>query len=150
MEKKINVDVYVSDDVSGLVTVDGNRISRFAYMVMTMNGVDACDINIVFINDEAIAEMNMKYRDKQGPTDVLAFILSEEGEEKLEGEVYVSLERAESQALDLGVPFPEETIRLVTHGLLHLAGMTHDTVEDHESMTASTEMLVEKYFGRGA
>ena len=149
MEKKINVDVYVSEDVAGLVPLDGNRISDYAFTVMAVNDIESCDVNIVFINDEAIAEMNVQYREKQGPTDVLAFILSDEGDEKLEGEVYVSLERAEAQALDLGVTFPEETIRLVTHGLLHLVGMTHETVEDYESMTASTEILVDEFFGRG-
>ena len=149
MEENINVDVYVSDDVAELVPIDGNRISDYAFTVLAARGVDSCDVNIVFINDEAIAEMNVQYREKQGPTDVLTFILSDEGDEKLEGEIYVSLERAEAQSSYLGVSFPEETVRLVNHGLLHLTGMTHGTEEDLETMTASTEILVDTFFDRG-
>jgi len=150
MEKRINVDVYVSDEVAGLVPIDGDSVSSFAYSVLTSNGIDSCSVNIVFINDTAIAEMNVQYRQKEGATDVLAFILSEGGDETLEGEVYISLERAKAQATEFGVPFPEETMRLVTHGLLHLAGMTHDKDEDLETMTATTEKLVDEFFGRGA
>ena len=150
MEKRINVDVYVSDEVAGIVPIDGDSVSSFAYNVLTSNGIDSCSVNIVFINDTVIAEMNVQYRQKEGATDVLAFILSEEGDDTLEGEVYVSLERAKAQAAEFGVPFSEETMRLVTHGLLHLTGMTHDTVEDHDTMTATTEKLVDEFFGRGA
>ncbi|HDY89417.1 MAG TPA: rRNA maturation RNase YbeY [bacterium] len=145
----IGVDVFVSEEVFDLFPIEHEHIQKFAGNVLKSNGIICCDINIVFINDEKMTELNEKYKKREGTTDVLSFNLSEESSDIVEGEVYISLERAEQQASDSSVPYDEEIIRLVTHGLLHLAGITHNNDEEYRLMMQNTEKFVKKYFHDG-
>ncbi len=81
---------------------------------------------MVLGDDEMLAELNERYMNREGPTDVLAFDF---GEEEFLGEVYVSVDRASEQAAEHGVSTDEEMRRLVLHGLLHLLGYSHEQME---------------------
>lgn len=85
-------------------------------------------IHVILVNDEYIADLNRRYRSVEGSTDVLAFDLgpSEHSDDEAEGEVYVSLDRAQEQAKNLNIPMAEESVRLIVHGLLHLVGYDHE------------------------
>ncbi|HZI86353.1 MAG TPA: rRNA maturation RNase YbeY, partial [Pyrinomonadaceae bacterium] len=43
------------------------------------------------------------------------------------GDIAISVERAESQALENGLAFEDEVAQLILHGLLHLCGYDHET-----------------------
>ncbi|MHB9031260.1 MAG: rRNA maturation RNase YbeY, partial [Candidatus Latescibacterota bacterium] len=123
---------------------------RYAQEIMSRNGYAIGEVNIVFIGDEYMAELNRTYKGREGTTDVLSFNLTNEFAEGLSGEVYISLNRARTQAEEYEVPFEEEVVRLVTHGLLHLSGHIHDTDAQYENMTRRTDELVKEFFsGRG-
>lgn len=97
------------------------------------------DVTVIFVDDARIVELNRKFLGRDFPTDVLAFDLRDPSPEGPSGEVYVSLERAEEQAREFGVPYEEEVARLVFHGLLHLAGFEDVTPEGRERMEAEVE-----------
>ena len=106
------------------------------------------EVSIAFIDDEAISELNLNYRGKAGPTDVLSFAL-EEGDEFVTppdaplmlGDIIISAERAKAQADEYGHTLEREIVFLLVHGLLHLAGFDHD--DDNEgSMGALNEEIV--------
>ncbi len=90
-------------------------------------------LSIVFVNDIEIAELNKRFREKDMPTDVLAFPLSLESEVKsLEsekngyiGEVIISTERAMRQAEEYGHSFVDEVVILTIHGILHILHYEH-------------------------
>jgi probable rRNA maturation factor len=89
-------------------------------------------VNVVFVNDRRIHELNRKFRRRDKPTDVLSFdsdATAVPGEPRLLGEVYVSRDRARAQAREYGATYREETRRLVLHGFLHLLGLTHKQME---------------------
>jgi len=140
------IEIIVSDEVIELFPLKQKQLQGYAENVLKSNGIKKYDINIVFINNEKMSELNEKYKKRKGTTDVLSFNLSDDTSEKVEGEVYISLERAEEQSLDCNVPYEEEIIRLVTHGLLHLAGRTHDSDEEYQSMMEDTEKYVNNFF----
>ncbi len=78
-------------------------------------------IDFIVITTREMAQMHRRYLRLAGPTDVMAFDLSENGT-PLEGEVYICLDQARSQATYYRVPLVSEVARLAVHGLLHLAG----------------------------
>lgn len=91
-------------------------------------------INIIFTTNRHITELNRRYLQRNRPTDVLSFSLPpppilEGKKEKLLGEVYISREQARQQARAAGVGLQEELLRLVRHGLLHLAGLSHKEMD---------------------
>ena len=83
-------------------------------------------VNLNFVDDKAMKELNRKYRRKNQTTDVLSFNLNEEG---LLGEIYISLPQAKRQAKEYNCSLECELIRLTGHGILHLLGYTHKEME---------------------
>ena len=144
----IKVKVIISDEVSGIFPLQIEKVRIFAIGVLKSTGIKNCDFNVVFINNEKMTELNEKYKNRKGPTDVLSFNISDDASDIIEGEVYVSLEKAKKQSTEYNVPYEEEIIRLVTHGLLHLAGWTHDNENDYFSMMNYTDKLVKDFSDR--
>lgn len=87
-------------------------------------GVDAGEVSLALLDDDAIRALNREHLGRDRPTDVIAFALWEEGETVL-GDVYLGLEQARRQAAEEAVPVREELVRLAVHGTLHVLGWDH-------------------------
>ncbi|MGA9363342.1 MAG: rRNA maturation RNase YbeY [Bacteroidota bacterium] len=103
-------------------------------------------LNIVFINDRKSRQLNRRFLGHDYATDVLAFRLDEGS--KLEGEVYVNLDRARIQARKYRVSFKNEVMRLVIHGLLHLIGYRDTTERLQLRMMRKQEDYLQRILGR--
>lgn len=106
------------------------------------------EVDLLFVDNEAIREMNREYRDKDSATDVLSFPMYEadeeidEEEEILFGDIVISLERAQEQCQEYGHSLEREVMYLLVHGLLHLAGYDHMEEEEKKEMRAQEEKLL--------
>ncbi len=82
--------------------------------------VPAGELSVTFLTDPALAKLHADYLDDPTTTDVITF----EGDEALghAGDVCVSVDTALAYAKKHDLPFPEELLRYVIHGWLHLAG----------------------------
>ena len=92
----------------------------------------AASVNVVFVTDRRIHELNRRFLKRDYPTNVISFNCNEPqipDEPRLLGEVYISRDRARAQAREYGVTYGSELRRLVLHGLLHLLGLTHREME---------------------
>lgn len=94
---------------------------------------------ITFIDDEKMHEMNLNYRGIDRTTDVLSFALNDKEENyvseiNLLGDIFVSIPKMKSQALEYGHSEKRELSFLCIHGLLHLLGYDHMTTEDEKVM----------------
>jgi probable rRNA maturation factor len=90
------------------------------------------ELSILITDNVEIQTLNRDFRNKDRPTDVLSFSLLE-GEESLPGEISlgdiaISLEVCEEQAVRESVSCDEELFRLLVHGCLHLFGYDHENV----------------------
>ncbi len=87
------------------------------------------EINIIFVSNRKITELNRRFLGRNRPTDVIAFPLppvrNGPGCGCLIGEIYISREQARLQAKAAGIKLQTELLQLVRHGLLHLAGFSH-------------------------
>lgn len=101
-------------------------------------------IGIVLTGDDRMREINRDFRGKDRATDVLSFDLSDESD-KVEGEVYIGVDRAAAQARDIGCTDAEELARLVIHGVLHLAGHDHHDPDEERRMLAATERWIDEW-----
>ena len=91
--------------------------------------------------EAAMADLNARWRGREGPTDVLSFSLLEgdhaERRGDLLGDVVIGVEVACRQAADAGHSLDEELLRLLIHGVLHLLG--HDHEDDAEARVMQAE-----------
>jgi probable rRNA maturation factor len=146
----VNVNILDSEEIDGNLPVDRERLEKYACIVLSESGIANGEYNIIFIGDEYMTELNRIYKNREGTTDVLSFNLGFGYPENVNGEVYVSLDQAREHALEQRVPLEEESVRLVTHGLLHLAGKVHDTEEEYIAMIKMTERLMKSFFSSGS
>ena len=113
----------------------------FIIKVLDRLDIDNWELSILFCNDVFIADLNKKYREIDGPTDVLSF---EQGDEYIDdnditwfnaGDIVISIDSLVKNSAQFGVSLNNELKRLLVHGVLHLDGM------DHENNDADQEML---------
>lgn len=99
---------------------------------------DNCEISIAIVSEDEIAQLNEKYRSKQGPTDVLSFPCDDvativaDDEPIMLGDIIIAPAVAEANAAELGNTIEEELNLLVVHGVLHLLGYDH--IEDSDAV----------------
>lgn len=102
------------------------------------------EVHCVLADDARLAELNRRFRDRSGPTDVLSFPYDPVRSEGVLGDIYVSLERATAQAGERDEPVAREAWRLFVHGALHLAGRDHDTPDSEREMVRIQEEWVSR------
>lgn len=109
------------------------------------------EVSFTCLAADEIAEMNRRYLDREGPTDVIAFPLSDPGAPPV-GDVYLCPDVARESAGERGLPPAEEIVRLVAHGALHVTGHTHPGGEGRESseMFRLQEVIVRRALGAGS
>ncbi len=92
------------------------------------------NLTIVFCSPKESRERNKKYRNKDYPTNILSFPLSES-----EGEIYISLSTVRSDAKKFDMPYIKFLHLLMIHGSLHLKGHAHgSTMEELEQKHLTT------------
>ena len=110
------------------------------------------ELSVLFTDDEHMAALNRQYRDKEGPTDVLSFPMTEDLDGEIApalfepvmlGDVVVSVETALRDAEELEQSFERTVDRLLIHGILHLLGYDHEKSQvDAMCMTKEEERLL--------
>lgn len=92
-------------------------------------------MSLALLTDKEMTRINEKYTGRQGSTDVLAFSLgSMSNRETREGEILISLDRANKQAKMKDVRLVLEVTRLIVHAMVHLAGFDHHDLESFKEM----------------
>jgi probable rRNA maturation factor len=100
-------------------------------------------MEIIFVTQEIIHEMNRNFRQIDRPTDVLSFVNDDESIKSL-GDIFISLEQAHLQAKDLGHSFEREVGFLAVHGYLHLKGYDHHSPDEEKEMIEMQEYILNK------
>lgn len=86
------------------------------------------DLSLVFTNLKTATELNETYKHHDGPANILSFPLT-----TTEGEMFISLTRARTEAKKFGRSYQLHLLFLLVHGALHLAGHVHgNTMEQLE------------------
>ncbi len=127
-------------------------VPSFCDKVMGELSLDNTELSIVFCNNEFIRELNLRFRGKDEPTDVLSFS-QREGDDSIipfegmtaVGDIVISLEMIEETNSELHVEPEEELKRLLIHGILHLAGYDHSDNSPDQRMLVIQEELMEKF-----
>lgn len=97
------------------------KTKKWIKTVSESEGYSIGDLNYIFCSDDYLLEINRQYLDHDYYTDIITFDNSEE-EDKIEGDIYVSVDRVRDNATNLNISFDAELRRVLIHGLLHLIG----------------------------
>jgi probable rRNA maturation factor len=102
------------------------------------------ELSVRLTGDEEVRALNVQWRGKDKPTNVLSFPLAEadeleqagEGPELMLGDIVLARGVCEREAAEKAIAFETHASHLLVHGTLHLLGYDHhgdDEAEDMES-----------------
>lgn len=111
------------------------RIAAAVHACIRMTGIVALQLT----DDAGMACLNQAFAGRQAATDVLAF---PSGDPERPGDVAISLERVRRQASAYGHSVEREFGYLLTHALLHLAGLSHNDDERQGAMRQVEESVM--------
>ena len=106
--------------------------------------------SVIIVDNEKIHKINKEYRNIDRETDVISFALEDDKtmpEDKIRmlGDIYISIDKAKSQAKEYNHSLKRELCFLMTHGFLHLLGYDHMKKEDEQIMFPLQEKILEEY-----
>jgi len=93
------------------------------------------DLAVYLVDTLEMTQLNEKFLQHQGCTDVITFDYAPTGNAgALHGEIFVCVPEALKQARRFHVTWPNELVRYVVHGMLHLCGYDDHHASDRASM----------------
>lgn len=93
------------------------------------------ELSVAFVGDTRARALNKKYKQKDTPTNVLSFPLSDDS-----GEIILNPRRATRDAQKFDHTPHQHLVFLYIHGVLHLKGLAHGA-----TMEAEEQRLLKKF-----
>ncbi len=122
-------------DEAGYGKLNAERATELCVAAFSSRGFDVerlGEVSVALVEPDVIRDLNLKFRGKDEPTDVLSFVLDDPYGEMV-GEVVICPACASPQ---MGV---EE---LVAHGALHLSGMDHGEDFEESEMAQAQKVVM--------
>jgi len=129
------------------IKINRKNLRRIVEKVLKGLGCSHCETSILLVDDNTMTQMNKRYLNRQGATNVLAFPMREglisEINPHVLGDVVISVETAEREAEEAQITFEARLCYLLIHGILHLLGYNHEgSRKDREIMEKKTKNLL--------
>ena len=127
---KVEIFVQVEEDIKELETVE-----KVLYSAMEKENLENTSFNVIIVDNQYIHELNKNYRNIDRETDVITFALEDEDtiivpeEGRILGDIYISIDKAKTQAEEYGHSLLRELSFLAVHGFYHLLGYDHRNEE---------------------
>lgn len=143
---RVEVFVSVKEEIKELDTV-----KKVLESAMEKEHLENTSFNVIIVDNNYIHELNKTYRNIDRETDVITFALEDEEtiiipeEERILGDIYISIDKAKSQAKEYGHSLLRELSFLAVHGFYHLLGYDHETEEEEKIMFQKQEEVLESY-----
>ncbi|MCA9389912.1 rRNA maturation RNase YbeY [candidate division WWE3 bacterium] len=112
-------------------------------------------VDFSIVDDQFMIRLNSQWFNKENPTDVISFPMSQNDSDtapeettllpKLAGEIVVDEDEIRRNAEKFGVSFEQELARVVAHGVLHLYGYEDDTDERRQAMKSIEDTVVNDF-----
>jgi probable rRNA maturation factor len=99
------------------------------------------DVVVLLTDDAAVHDLNLRFRDRDRPTNVLSFPAAESAAPHL-GDLVLALGVCAAEAAAQGKSLADHLTHLTVHGVLHLLGRDHVDAVEAEAMEAEERTLL--------
>jgi probable rRNA maturation factor len=125
-----------------------SELKKFVKFSVNELNIKDCYFNIIFVNNDYIKDLNKNYRNIDRETDVITFALEDDktviSKVRVLGDIYISIDKAISQAEEYGHSLKREISFLTIHGILHLLGYDHMNEKDEKKMFSLQDEILNK------
>ena len=128
-----------------------DKVHEILLFAMEKEKLVNTSFDIIIVDNDYIHNLNKNYRNIDREPDVITFALEDDeqvingSDERILGDIYISLEKAKSQAVEYGHSFLRELSFLAVHGFYHLLGYDHMNEEEEKVMFAKQEEVLREY-----
>lgn len=130
---------YLTDFELGSETI----YDRWIWNSVKSEGYTIGEINYIFCSDDYLLKINQDYLQHDYLTDIITFdyVLGK----NISGDLYISIDRVKENAKDFEVPFENELLRVMVHGVLHLMGYSDKTEKATREMRKKEEEKIKLF-----
>lgn len=127
--------------------IDIDDLKNVINTVFQSENVTNAVMNVIFVNNEKIHQINKEYRGIDRPTDVISFALEDDKtfvnlDFRVLGDIYISIDKVIEQAELYNHSFRRELSFLTIHGILHLLGYDHMEKDDEIVMFSKQDEIL--------
>ncbi len=147
------VTVHVTDDQDSFPIEPAPWIELVG-AVLAEEGVSGPgELNVLFVERDAIAELNQLHMGVRGATDVLSFPIDggdelDDTDVRMVGDIVICPSVAAENAASHAGSYPDEIALLLVHGTLHLLGHDHGEAGERRRMWDRERELLGSHYGR--
>jgi probable rRNA maturation factor len=129
------------DRASALPAPDDDALIAWATAALDALGLHGVSLAVRLVDADEAQALNRDYRGKDYVPNVLSFPLDDDfplppGEARPLGDIVLCLPVIAAEAAEYGKTFAQRLAHLLIHGVLHLAGHTHDDEPERLAMEA--------------
>ncbi|MBI5248646.1 MAG: rRNA maturation RNase YbeY [Desulfomonile tiedjei] len=133
------------------IKLDQQELRKKTERILEDLGCDPSSmISVAIVDSSEMADLNYKFRGKEGPTNVLSFSQTEGAHKSphpgLLGDVVICGDRAADDAVSLNYTTDEMTLYLLIHGVLHLVGYEHQEPLEATTMEQKVEQIFQQFY----
>jgi rRNA maturation RNase YbeY len=114
-----------------------NKLRNWIKGVIKSEGRDLSSLVYIFCPDSYLLTINQDYLKHKTLTDIITFDYSEG--DGIDGEIYISIDRINENAIKFEKSFEEELHRVMIHGVLHILGLKDKTPSQKSAMRKKEE-----------
>lgn len=122
---------------------DKIKIKRWILKSLEEEDIAVNFISFNFCSDEYILELNNSSLKHNYYTDIITFELNNKNE-RIEGDIYISIDRVKENAKNLRETFVNELHRVIIHGVLHLCGYKDKSSKESKKMRVKENYYLNK------
>ncbi|MBN1797445.1 MAG: rRNA maturation RNase YbeY [Spirochaetales bacterium] len=129
---------------------DLKKLESVCQRILALQGKDNWELSVLCTDDATIRKLNSKYRGIDKATDVLSFSQFEGQELPVHeperyiaaGDIVISVDTLLNNSRHGGNTFQDELMRVLVHGILHLAGLEHNENDAQDIMITLQESIL--------
>jgi rRNA maturation RNase YbeY len=133
---------FFTEDITFLLK-DENLVKEWIMKIITEEGQHLVSLTFVFCSDAYLHNINLEYLKHDTLTDIITFPYQELP--KIEGDIFISLDRIKENANQFNTNFENELRRVIIHGVYHLCGYGDKTEGEATTMRSKENHALEKW-----
>lgn len=137
----IDIAVEIEDEAWSRALPDCDAVVRRAARTALSAHPDQTGLAVLLADDEALRDLNARFRGKDAPTNVLSFPAAASARPFL-GDVALAYGVCAAEAKAQGKSLADHLSHLTVHGVLHLLGYDHEADSEAEAMEQMERLIL--------
>lgn len=138
---------FTIEDLPSFTLPQADAIAAWITQVMVQREARLKALHYIFCSDTYLHQINLTHLQHDTYTDIITFPYSYQ---PVHSDIFISIDRIQDNAAQLGIPFERELLRVMIHGVLHLTGCDDKTPTLKAQMRQAEDKAIELFYGQAS